>query len=51
MRRQENWSNKTFEDIGHQSYDYLLRVSLLWKRPKRKDKVSLRVVDDVETKN
>ena len=36
MRRQENWSNKIFRDIRHQSYGYLLRDCLLWKRPKKK---------------
>ena len=51
MRRQENWSNKDFKDIRHQAYGYFLRDCLLWKRPKRKDGVLLRVVDDVETKN
>ena len=29
MRRQENWSNKDFKDIRHQTYGYLLRDCLL----------------------
>ena len=51
MKRQDGWSTKTFKDIRHRSYDFLLRDGLLWKRPKRKDGVPLRVVDDIETKN
>lgn len=31
MERQDNWSNKAFRDIRHQSYGYLLRDELLWK--------------------
>ena len=51
LKRQEGWLDKTFKDIRHQSYGYLLRDGFLWKRPKRKDGVPLRVVDDSETKN
>lgn len=51
LKRQEGWLDKTFKDIRHQSYDYLLRDGFLWKRPKRKDGVPLRVVGDLETKN
>ena len=51
LKRQEGWLDKTFKDIRHQSYDFLLRDGFLWKRPKRKDGVPLRVVDDSETKN
>ena len=51
MKRQEGWSDKVFKGIRHQSYNYILRDSFLWKRPKRKDGVPLRVVDDEETKN
>ena len=36
MRRQENWSNKDFKDIRHQTYGYLLRDCLLWKTTKKK---------------
>ena len=36
MRRQEHWLNNTFKDVRHQSYDYFLRDSLMWKMPKRK---------------
>jgi len=39
LKRQEGWLDKTFKDIRHQSYDYLLRDGFLWKRPKRKDGV------------
>ena len=51
LRRQEGWMDKTFKDIRHQSYGYLLRDGFLWKRPKRKDGVPLRVIGDMETKN
>lgn len=51
LKRQEGWMDKTFKDIRHQSYSYLLRDGFLWKRPKRKDGVPLRVIDDAETKN
>ena len=51
LRRQEGWIDKTFKDIRHQSYGYLLRDGFLWKRPKRKDGVPLRVIGDMETKN
>jgi Integrase zinc binding domain/RNase H-like domain found in reverse transcriptase/Reverse transcriptase (RNA-dependent DNA polymerase) len=51
LKRQDCWLDKTFKDIRHQSYDYLLRDGFLWKRPKRKDGVPLRVVGDLESKN
>jgi hypothetical protein len=51
LKRQEGWMDKTFKDIRHQSYGYLLRDGFLWKRPKRKDGVPLRVIGDTETKN
>ena len=43
--------DKTFKDIRHQSYDYVLRDGFLWKRPKKKDGLPLRVINDMETKN
>ena len=51
LKRQEGWMDKIFKDIRHQSYNYLLRDGFLWKRPKRKNGVPLRVIDDAETKN
>jgi hypothetical protein len=51
LKRQEGWMDKTFKDIRHQYYGYLLRDGFLWKRPKRKDGVPLRVIGDTETKN
>jgi hypothetical protein len=51
LKRQEGWMDKTFKDIRHQSYGYLLRDGFLWKRPKRNDGVPLRVIGDTETKN
>ena len=51
LRRQEGWMDKTFKDIRHQSYGYLLKDAFLWKRPKRNDGVPLRVIGDMETKN
>jgi hypothetical protein len=51
MKRQEGWTDKAFKSIRHQSYNYILRDSFLWKRPKRKDGVPLKVVDDEETKS
>jgi hypothetical protein len=51
LKRQEGWMDKTFKDIKHQSSGYLLRDGFLWKRPKRKDGVPLRVIGDTETKN
>lgn len=50
LKRQEGWLDKTFKDIRHQSYGYLLRDGFLWKRAKRTDGMPLRVVDDSETK-
>ena len=50
MKRQEDWMDKTFKDIRHQSYGYLLKEGYLWKRAKRLDEVPLRVVGDSETK-
>ena len=50
LKRQEGWMDKTFKDIRHQSYEYLLRDGFLWKRAKRVDEFSLRVIDDSETK-
>ena len=51
LKRQDGWLDKTFKDIRHQSYSYLLRDGFLWKRPKRNDGMPLRVVGDVATKN
>src|SRR5450759_1456029 len=42
LKRQEGWMDKTFKNIRHQSYGYLLRDGFLWKRPKRTDGVPLR---------
>ena len=50
LKRQEGWMDKTFKDIRHQSYGYLLRDGILWKRAKKTDELPLRVVDDSETK-
>lgn len=51
LKRQEDWSDKTFKRIRHQSYGFFLRDKLLWKRPKRNDGMPLRVVGDTETKS
>lgn len=51
LKKNTDWSDKTFKNIRHQSYNYLLRDGLLWKRPKRKDGIPLRVVGDSKTKN
>jgi len=51
LKRQQSWLDKTLKDIKHQSYDYFLRDGSLWKRPKKKDGVPLRVVDDTKTKS
>lgn len=40
-----------FKDIRHQSYNYLLRDRFLWKRPKKRDGMPLKVVDDLRTKH
>ena len=50
LKRQEGWMDNAFKDIRHQSYGYLLRDRILWKRAKRADELPLRVVDDSETK-
>jgi hypothetical protein len=50
MERQESWLDKTFKDIRHQSYGYLLKDGVLWKRTKRLGEMPLRVVGDFETK-
>jgi hypothetical protein len=42
--------DKTFKNIRHQSYGYLLKDGFLWKRAKRVDEMPLRVVGDPETK-
>ena len=51
MKRQDDWMDKTFKDIRHQSYSYLLKDGFLWKRPKRSDMDPLRVVGDLDTKS
>lgn len=51
MKKQEDWSNKAFKKIKHQSYDYVLRNFSLWKSPKKKNGVPLKVVDDPKIKN
>ena len=51
MERQEGWMDKTFKDIRHQSYEYLLKDGFLWKRAKRADEMPLRVVGDSVTKS
>jgi hypothetical protein len=43
--------DKTFKDIRYQSYDYFLRDGFLWKRPKRNNRVLLRIISDTKTKN
>ena len=50
MRQQGGWTDKTFKDIRHQSYGYLLREGFLWKRAKRTGEVPLRVVGDSKIK-
>lgn len=50
LKRQEDWADKTFKDIRHQSYGYLLRDGVLWKLPKRKDGVLLKVIGDGDSK-
>ena len=50
MKRQAGWMDKTFKNIRHQSYGYLLKDGFLWKRAKRTDQMPLRVVGDSETK-
>jgi Integrase zinc binding domain/RNase H-like domain found in reverse transcriptase/Reverse transcriptase (RNA-dependent DNA polymerase) len=50
LERQRNWMDKTFKDIRHQSYGYLLRDGFLWKRAKRAGEMPLRVVGDSKTK-
>ena len=50
LKRQDGWLDKTFKDIRHQSYGYLLRDGFLEKREKRADEMPLRVVGDSETK-
>lgn len=51
MERQRSWMDKTFKDIRHQSYGYLLKDGYLWKRAKRAGEMPLRVVGDSKTKN
>jgi hypothetical protein len=50
MKQQEGWTDKTFKDIRHQSYGYLLKEGFLWKRAKKNGEMPLRVVGDSETK-
>jgi len=45
-----DWTEKFSKEIRHKAYGYLLEDGFLWKRPKRKDGVPLRVVDDQPTK-
>ena len=35
MKRQIGWMDKTFKDIRHQSYGYLLKDGFLWKEGKK----------------
>jgi Integrase zinc binding domain len=46
LKKHDDWLEKTFKDIRHQSYEYLLKEGYLWKRPKQRDGAPLRVVDD-----
>ncbi|KAL3681576.1 hypothetical protein R1sor_024532 [Riccia sorocarpa] len=39
-----------FKEIRRKAYGYLLRNGFLWKRPRRRDGMVVRVVDDEETK-
>ncbi|KAL3694555.1 hypothetical protein R1sor_008206 [Riccia sorocarpa] len=50
LSRREEWSDAQFKEIRQKAYGYLLRDGYLWRRPKRRDGVLLRVIDDSDTK-
>lgn len=50
MKRQEYWLDKSYKDIRHQSYIYILYNGFLWKRLMRRDGMTLKVIDDLKIK-
>ena len=50
LEMSKEWSDKMYKEIRHKAYGHFLKDGYLWKKPKRKDGVPLRVVDDAETK-
>ncbi|KAL3687707.1 hypothetical protein R1sor_014016 [Riccia sorocarpa] len=50
LEKPEGCSDAEFKKVRHKAYGFLLHEGYLWKRPKRRDGVLLRVVDDRDTK-
>jgi hypothetical protein len=50
LQKRATWSDRTFKHIRQKAYGFCLQDGYLWKRPKRKDGVPLRVVGDSTTK-
>jgi hypothetical protein len=50
FKKKEGMTEKEFKEIRHKAYGYLLQDGYLWKRPKRKDGIPVRVIDDEESK-
>ena len=50
LEKLSEWLEKMSKKIRHKTYGYFLKDGYLWKKPKRKDRVPLRVVGDRETK-
>ncbi|KAL3685685.1 hypothetical protein R1sor_003707 [Riccia sorocarpa] len=49
LKKRDSWSDEQYRGIRKKSYNYMLKDGYLWKRPKRRDGLPLRVVCDVET--
>lgn len=50
LQKLKEWTDKYFKEVRRHSYKYLLKDEVLWKKPKRKDGIPLRVVEDLSTK-
>jgi hypothetical protein len=49
-QKDPTWSKEEFARIRRKSYGFLLRDEYLWRRPKVRDQLPLRVIDDDITK-
>ncbi|KAL3695519.1 hypothetical protein R1sor_009595 [Riccia sorocarpa] len=49
LKKQDSWSDEQYRSIRKKAYNYMLKDGYLWKRPKRRDGLPLRVVCDVDT--
>ncbi|MCO5601145.1 hypothetical protein L7F22_055264 [Adiantum nelumboides] len=49
LSRHEGWSDEEFKRIRRKAYGYFLKNGFLWKHPKKRDGILLRIVCDKET--